>query len=64
MDGQLTVWGFRFLTMITGKEAVQVQGSMSLEQQVLVCDIAIFLATYGRGDGVVGLPTRVTSLGA
>ena len=43
MDEKLTVWDFRFLTMITGKEVVKVQGPTSLEHQAQECEIALFV---------------------
>ena len=42
MDDKLTVWDFRFVTMIIGKEVVKVQCLTPLEQQAQECEIAVF----------------------
>ena len=43
MYEQLTVWDFRFLIMVTGKEVVKAQCHTPLDQQAQERDIALFL---------------------
>jgi hypothetical protein len=43
MGEKPTVRDFRFLSMITGKDAVKVPGHMPLEQQYQDCESALFV---------------------
>ena len=42
MDAKLSVWDFRFLVMVTGKEAPKVSGPRSLEVQAEEVEVALF----------------------